>query len=279
MVCAVGNTNGVLASNFWAVGRANPFIKRRIAGIYAIRNLKNHKIYVGSAVSIYDRLYNHVWHLESGTHHNPKLLNAWRKYKLSAFSLEVLEIVEALNSLLEREQFWIEKLNAVAAGYNLSPNAGSNFGRIFGLSTRKAIAKAASKAMADPIVKARHKAATVAGMQQPEILKKCSDHLTKRWRDPAARALLMASRHNPAITEKARLKQRETRLRMPLQKKQEQGTKAAARNYRVTHPDGQIESIFNLKQFCLTRSLPYSSAARAKGIRHIKGYLIERIER
>lgn len=78
------------AAKFWSDGKANPFIRRRIAGIYAIRNLVNHKIYVGSAVSIYDRLYNHVWHLERGTHRNPKLLNAWRKYKISGFSFEVL---------------------------------------------------------------------------------------------------------------------------------------------------------------------------------------------
>ncbi|MEW6638349.1 MAG: GIY-YIG nuclease family protein, partial [Actinomycetota bacterium] len=52
----------------------------KACGIYRIRNLTNGKCYVGSALDVSARLYNHRWHLENETHRNRKPLNAWRKY-------------------------------------------------------------------------------------------------------------------------------------------------------------------------------------------------------
>jgi chromosome partitioning protein len=185
-------------------------VLRGIPGIYAIRNSLNGKVYVGSAVSLWDRIYNHIWHLKEGTHRNPKLLNAWRKHGSDSFSFEVLETVQLVDSLIEREQAWIDKLDTVAAGYNLSPKAGSNLGRIFNSQARRSMADAARKAMADPIVKARHQQAVLAAMLRPGIRTKCSSLLKKRWEDPAARALLMEARHNPKIKRKASVKLKKT---------------------------------------------------------------------
>lgn len=97
---------------------------RSTSGIYAIRNTANGKAYVGSAISLHDRLYNHLWHLERGSHRNRKLLNAWRKHGAETFSFQVLEVVSNADSLLEREQFWIDVFSSCANGYNLNPTAG-----------------------------------------------------------------------------------------------------------------------------------------------------------
>lgn len=272
------------ASEFWTASNDELFIRRGIAGIYAIHNMVNRKRYVGSAVSLYDRLYNHIWHLqECDKHRNIKLLNAWRKYKLSAFSLEVLEIVESPECLIEREQFWIDKLDAVASGYNLSPKAGSNLGRTFDSNTRQKIATGAAKAMADPSVKARHKKATSAAMARPEVKRKCSEHLKKRWQDPQQRSLLMR-RFTPELLRRAALKQQQNRLKKVLEGKVKPGklrAKPKYQIYRVSHPYVPTSSIlFNLKEFCLEHSISYSSAQHvAKGrMRHVKGFVFERID-
>lgn len=99
-----------------------------VSGIYRIDG-PNGKFYVGSAKRISRRWIEHKRDLRRGDHANPKLQAAWNFHGESSFHLSVLELVENIQDLIDREQFWIDALNAVNAGYNVLPTAGSHLGR------------------------------------------------------------------------------------------------------------------------------------------------------
>lgn len=98
------------------------------AGIYVIRNTLNGKRYVGSAKSFKVRFRTHRKYLRAGRHHSNKLQRAWTKYGEAAFLFEIIEIVEDQTQLREREQHWIDTLDPVRLGYNMTPTAGSLLG-------------------------------------------------------------------------------------------------------------------------------------------------------
>lgn len=117
-------------------------IKGKI-GIYQIRNLVNNKIYVGSATDFCERKSQH-FSLLKRKKHNKKLQNSYNKHGKENFVFEIIEFVENKDKLLEREQYWIDKLNAVEEGYNIQPIAGkppSNKGMKFSQKHRDNLSK------------------------------------------------------------------------------------------------------------------------------------------
>lgn len=99
-----------------------------VSGIYAIQCVVNDRCYVGSAVDIRQRFWAHTRQLERGVHHSNKLQAAWNKYGADAFSMFVIEVVPQKELLIEREQFWIEQLEAFTSGYNCRPKAENHLG-------------------------------------------------------------------------------------------------------------------------------------------------------
>ena len=89
-------------------------------GIYKIRNLKNGKIYIGQSTDIKTRWNNHKFELNSNTHRNPHLQNAYNKYGEDAFEFTILErtFEENLNNA---EEYWINYFDSTnpEKGYNL----------------------------------------------------------------------------------------------------------------------------------------------------------------
>lgn len=91
------------------------------SGIYAIKNTKNGKVYVGSSVNINRRIKDHFRDLENGEHHSIKLQRAYSRAKdKSIFEPCVLELVSEKSELFAREQYWIDKFDAFNSGYNCS---------------------------------------------------------------------------------------------------------------------------------------------------------------
>ena len=86
-------------------------------------------MYVGSAVNFARRVYGHKYHLIKNKHDNIKLQAAWNKYGQDNFDFLFIEPVDDVSKLIEREQFWINFLDAVNLGYNLCPHAGSRLGK------------------------------------------------------------------------------------------------------------------------------------------------------
>lgn len=116
---------------------------KQVCGIYHIFLMNTGRSYVGQARSIYKRWKEHRWALLKGVNKAKRLQRAWNKYGPNAFIFEVLEECSCdPPMLLEREQHWINKLQAHKKGFNCSPVAGlSTLGVKCSASTRAKISK------------------------------------------------------------------------------------------------------------------------------------------
>ena len=77
------------------------------SGIYMWTNKINNKSYIGSSVKLNKRLYYYYSLNVNRITYRSLIKNAILKYKLSNFSLDILEYCE-LDNLIEREQFYID---------------------------------------------------------------------------------------------------------------------------------------------------------------------------
>lgn len=98
------------------------------SGVYVIECLITHKVYVGSSVNIKDRFKRHRYELNRDNHHSQHLQRAWNKYGKDSFVFMVVEEVNDESLIVEREQYWIDKLDAYNNGYNTCPTAGTMLG-------------------------------------------------------------------------------------------------------------------------------------------------------
>ena len=98
--------------------------------IYAIKNKKNSKIYVGSAVNLKQRWICHKSDLNLSRHHSNHLQRAWDKYGEDSFEFSILEQVDQKENLIPREQYYIDLHRSADRnnGYNMAPIAGSSLG-------------------------------------------------------------------------------------------------------------------------------------------------------
>jgi predicted GIY-YIG superfamily endonuclease len=124
------------------IGKKPMYLRERYV-IYKITNIKNSKIYIGSA-SYYDkRIGTHVSRLRRNTHQNRYLQSAWNKYGEEFFIFEIIEYSNK-ECLIEREQYWLDFYRSYDRniGYNLATKAGSNLGYTASEEARKKISNA-----------------------------------------------------------------------------------------------------------------------------------------
>lgn len=89
-----------------------------MAYIYKITNKLNGKSYVGKTIqSVEERWRCHVRDSKKVTNEKRPLYNAFNKYGVENFSIEILEEVD-VNDASNREKYWIEKLATFKYGYN-----------------------------------------------------------------------------------------------------------------------------------------------------------------
>lgn len=94
-------------------------------GIYTITNTYNDKKYVGSAKYFNNRWEIHRRELKTNKHGNHFLQKIYNKYGLENLKFEIIEFVEDVSKLLEREQYYIDTLKPE---YNILKIAGSRLG-------------------------------------------------------------------------------------------------------------------------------------------------------
>ncbi len=90
------------------------------AGVYALVNIMNGKMCVGSTRHFDHRKYQHRYKLRTNTHPNAHLQSAANLYGVDIFDFVVLETVPNPFWLLAREQAWIRRLDSQnpEVGYN-----------------------------------------------------------------------------------------------------------------------------------------------------------------
>lgn len=81
------------------------------SGIYQIRNRMNGKRYIGSARNLRHRWQDHLSALRRRQHGNRHLQRAFGKHGEQAFEFTVLEHIEDVLQLIEREQHFLDTLN------------------------------------------------------------------------------------------------------------------------------------------------------------------------
>ena len=93
------------------------------SGIYRIINIVNNKGYVGKAIRLHTREVEHFRFLKNNTHHSQYLQRAYNEYGVGNFIFEILEYVDDITKLFEREQYWIDFYDAANPdkGYNIYP--------------------------------------------------------------------------------------------------------------------------------------------------------------
>lgn len=93
-------------------------------GVYAVKNTKNNKRYIGSSSDLSVRKSNHFCKLRDTNHYNTYLQEDYNLYGKENFIFEVLEYCKK-EELIEREQYWMDKFQSYNRefGYNISISA------------------------------------------------------------------------------------------------------------------------------------------------------------
>jgi len=101
-----------------------------MTGIYEILNTENNKKYIGSSVDIESRMYEHKRVLIKNKHHSLHLQRAWNLYGEGCFVFRVVELVDDVSLLIQREQHHIDLCGSsmLEYGYNILPIAGNSIG-------------------------------------------------------------------------------------------------------------------------------------------------------
>lgn len=100
----------------------------KISGIYQIQS-KVHpdRIYIGSAINIHGRWYQHLNTLRRNKHRNSRLQNHFNKYGESDLQFSILLGCEK-DDLIKIEQYFLDSHKPF---FNINPTAKSNLGRKF----------------------------------------------------------------------------------------------------------------------------------------------------
>lgn len=99
-------------------------------GVYAIRNTKNNKMYIGESFNTILRWKQHKKDLNNGTHHSYKLQADWDKYGANNFQFKMIEVFNfPIGMILDRrkleicllcrEYYHIKKNHSISQGYNI----------------------------------------------------------------------------------------------------------------------------------------------------------------
>jgi hypothetical protein len=96
--------------------------------IYAIKNVVNNKMYIGSSKSIKNRQYEHFYQLKNNKHHSSHFQKSYNKYGKDKFFFYILEEC-TIENRKEREIYYINlyKTSERNFGYNTHEPNESNF--------------------------------------------------------------------------------------------------------------------------------------------------------
>lgn len=95
---------------FWETLRRIP---TNLSGVYALMQMRTHRLYVGVSEDIAGRIRQHLNELRWGNHRNKQLEQAWKHDGPRGFHIIVLEPVSNLQWLAACEAFWIDKLHSM----------------------------------------------------------------------------------------------------------------------------------------------------------------------
>lgn len=126
-------------------------------GIYMIKNTKNGRFYIGSAMRFSHRWGTHLRDLKNNRHHSKFMQRDWNKCGDECFNFSILTYCYPAD-LISTEQKYIDKMKPV---YNSAPVAGSQLGLKMSDQARKNMSLARRKDFS-PMTGKQHTAETKA---------------------------------------------------------------------------------------------------------------------
>lgn len=223
--------------------------------IYQIQHIASGKVYVGSTNNWPRRLAEHKAELRGDRHCNAHLQRAWNKHGEPEFVFSVLENLQAINRLVEREQRWIDELGAAISGYNMCPAAGTtrglpcsdekkakisaaNTGRVYSEVAKQRIRDARAKQTIIPESIAKTRAANTGLKRTAEFRAHVSACLAGVTRSAETRAKLAAANIGKKASAETRAKMSESAKAARARRKLSQGALHASPQLLTDEADG-----------------------------------------
>ena len=184
--------------------RKTPLWRGPETGVYAIVNLVNGKVYIGSSShNVIKRWCSHRSKLRRGIHPNNHLQRAWNRYSGHNFNLVVLEWCDP-GDCLKREQHYLDVYEPFRReqGYNKSKLATSGFGAERSIETRKKISEA-KKGCKLSVESIRRRTIKQTGLKRsPETKARMSEAAKKRGISPETREKIKLTMKTPEYRAK-----------------------------------------------------------------------------
>lgn len=155
-----------------------------VSGVYIIQNIANGKFYIGSSCDIIARWNSHKRDLRGNRHGNKHLQHAWNKYGEVSFIWCILDYVQDVNLLLEREQYWMDNLNAFELGYNMTKYAGA---LMKGINHTAETREKMRTRWSDPELRQNLSRTRKVLLADPKQREKMSNIMKERWSNPEYR--------------------------------------------------------------------------------------------
>lgn len=117
---------------------------KKVNGVYRITNTINKKVYIGSSVNLYKRIYEHFRELKLNKHSNKILQNSFNKYGIENFMVDILESnITTHDEMLDLETYQIQNHNShiLEFGFNILPTAKGTCGFIISKERRQKISE------------------------------------------------------------------------------------------------------------------------------------------
>lgn len=193
------------------------------SGIYAILNEVTGKVYIGSAKILSRRWDEHKKYLRRNKHKNPHLQSSWNLYSETSFIFLIMEFVD-FEILLEREQYWLDKISESYEIYNCNLQVSGFHGRQHSEETKRKI----SETKKSQKIKFTHSEETKRKMSeiQKTIKKKPLTEEHKKNISLGSKRLPMSDSTRQKIIE------------------------ATGIEFTIKDPEGAIHSGQNLENFC-----------------------------
>lgn len=178
------------------------------SGIYCVEHIATGRKYVGKSSRIERRLSDHKRKAKVLAGEGNYFSAAIRKYGWEAFRWEVLEVV-SVESLAERELFWIDYLGVFASERGFNTRRDSSSVTEFSEEVKQKIAAAMRVKPVQPAFAEWHKTHSIGetndffGKHHTDATKKVISEKNKlRWLDPEFRAQMAQRPHGPGSTGK-----------------------------------------------------------------------------
>lgn len=222
------------------------------SGIYKIANKITGDFYIGSAINLKNRFYRHNTTLNLNKHQNRHLQNAYNKYGKHAFEFVIIELVPNKNSLIKREQFYIDKLNPI---YNICKIANSSLGikRTEDTKHKLSLAKKGNK--------------NALGAVRSEKTKQQISNSCKKLKNALGHKHTIESKRkiseNNSKYWKNKNRSEDTKLKISKSKKGKKLSEGAiykiSKPFKLLSPEGSIIEGRNIRKFCRENNLKPSN--------------------